>query len=157
MLKIISLMAREKLLIPVEEKASNYSSAKTELMKEMVSYLQSHYGEKITLESMAKKIPFVSKYFCRFLRVILGKHGGIFELFPYGTGREIFVETDQRILDISLRVGFENFSYFIKIQGGLRLYPLQLSSKQALKLKAKKPAGERVSPAPVPWLLLLYF
>lgn len=23
-------------------------------------------------------------------------------------------ETDQRILDISLRVGFENFSYFIK-------------------------------------------
>lgn len=24
------------------------------------------------------------------------------------------LETDQRILDISLRVGFENFSYFIK-------------------------------------------
>ena len=115
LLKIISLMAREKLLIPVEEKASNYSSAKTELMKEMVSYLQSHYGEKITLESMAKKFHLSPKYFCRFFKGNFGKSMVEYlNYFRMEQAAKYLLETDQRILDISLRVGFENFSYFIK-------------------------------------------
>lgn len=115
LLKIISLMAREKLLIPVEKKASQYSSAKTELMKEMVSYLQSHYEEKITLDEIAKRFNLSPKYFCRFFKENFGK--GMVEYLNYFRMEQAakrLLETDQRILDVALGVGFENFSYFIK-------------------------------------------
>lgn len=115
LLKILSYLAAENQFLKIEEGPSNSKDYKLHVLKQVVTYIQEHYSEKIYIQQLADEVNMNSQYFCRFFKSMTGKtptdyinHHRIEKAI------HLLSTTDQKIIDISLSVGFDNFSYFIK-------------------------------------------
>lgn len=115
LLKILSYLASENQFIEIEEKTPTSKDYKLTLLKQVVTYIHQHYTEKIYVEKLAYEVNMNPQYFCRFFKSMTGK-----TLTDYINHHRIekavhlLSTTNQKIIDISLNVGFDNFSYFIK-------------------------------------------
>lgn len=83
--------------------------------KAIVSYIEEHYSEPVSLAQIAAQIGCNHQYLCRFFKDIAGITP-IQYLILYRISRAAFLlaNTDQSILEISMDCGFENVSYFIR-------------------------------------------
>lgn len=83
--------------------------------KSLVSYMDAHYFEAISLEDLAEHISCNSQYLCRMFRDITGTSP-----IQFLIGKRIdfaciqLKETTKSIMEISLDCGFDNVSYFIR-------------------------------------------
>ena len=83
--------------------------------KTIVSYIEEHYSDPISLQQIADTIPCNPQYLCRFFKTIAGITP-IQYLIQYRIKRASFLltNTSQPVLEIAMDCGFENFSYFIR-------------------------------------------
>ncbi len=98
------------------QKNNSESLAKIELIKEVISLIQKNYKKDLTSQMMAREINLSKYYFCRLFKSVTGKTP-IEYLNFYRINQAVSLlqkYKDRKILDISIDVGFNNFSYFIR-------------------------------------------
>lgn len=115
LLEIFSLMVRHHMLLPAGEAMSASDARKVERYKSVISYIENHYAEPVTLQMLADTIPCNSQYLCRFFREISGE-SPIQYLISYRLERacSLLRQTSKPITEIALDCGFDNISYFIR-------------------------------------------
>ncbi len=113
LLYIIGLVAaaRELTQHPMQPK----EEYRTQLLREIVEYLGEHCIERMRLTEVAARFGLSPQYFSTFFKENTGRsliqHLNFLRI---ERASRLLRETDQPILEISLSVGFENVSYFIK-------------------------------------------
>lgn len=115
LLNLFSLMVEYNLLLPAKEAVSAADARKIGRYKTIISYMEEHYAEPITLQQLADTIPCNSQYLCRFFREIAGE-SPIQYLISYRLERActLLLQTPAPITEIALNCGFDNISYFIR-------------------------------------------
>ena len=84
-------------------------------LKRVLRYIEEHYGEEITLETLASVAGMNPKYFCRFFRQMTQKTPvGYLNYYRIECAREQLSTTSCTITEIALNCGFNDVSYFIK-------------------------------------------
>lgn len=115
LLELFRLMAEHRMLLPAKEAVSEADSRKINRYKTIVSYIEAHYGEPVSLQQLADTIPCNSQYLCRFFREIAGM-SPIRYLIVYRLERasELLLRTKKPVTEIAFDCGFDNISYFIR-------------------------------------------
>lgn len=112
LLALVAEGAGNGLLRSVPRPAHDY---RTQLMREIVAYLNEHCTEPLRLPEVAQHFGMSPQYFCSFFKAHLGRpfvqHINFLRI---ERASHLLRETDQPIMEIGFAVGFENFSYFIK-------------------------------------------
>lgn len=89
---------------------------KVERLRVILSYLHQNYGEKVTLEDVAKQVGLCKSECCRFFRRQMRQ--SLFEyLLDYRVGRSLplLKAGDATVAEVASRVGFSNPAYFSKV------------------------------------------
>jgi AraC-like DNA-binding protein len=85
-------------------------------LEKVLTYLQVHYNEPISLESAAKIACMSTCYFCKFFKRITGKTFKEFILrLRIDKAKELLLKGDLNITKIAYETGFESHSYFDRI------------------------------------------
>ena len=86
-----------------------------EKFQRVLTYIESHYMQAISLENLAKTTGFTPKYFCKFFRFMTGI-SPIDYVNKYRVERacELLLNSDLHVSDVSLHCGFNDISYFIR-------------------------------------------
>ena len=84
-----------------------------EKMKRILSYIEAHFSEPISVEKVAELTYYSKSHFMKFFKTYTGK-GFTEYLNDYRLARaaEMLRATDLSLLEIAARSGFENLSYF---------------------------------------------
>lgn len=108
-------ICRHRLLLSTDTVLSAASIRKITRYKTIISYMEKHYQEPITLQQLSALIPCNSQYLCRFFREIAGVSPMQY-LIAYRIDRACFLllHTTLPVTEIALDCGFENISYFIR-------------------------------------------
>ena len=87
----------------------------SEKYKKLLTYIQTHYREQITLEEISKFCNMSPKYFCRYFKNNFGKtFVNYLNHFRIEKACVQLSETSDSIIKIALDNGFHNISYFNK-------------------------------------------
>jgi AraC-like DNA-binding protein/quercetin dioxygenase-like cupin family protein len=92
---------------------------KIERLRVILAYLHQHYGEKITLEDVAKEVGLCKSECCRFFRRQMRQ--SLFDyLLDYRIGRSLPLlrEGKATVAEVASLVGFSNPAYFSKVFRG---------------------------------------
>lgn len=83
--------------------------------KKIVSYVEKHYTEKISLEQLAGEARCNPQYLCHFFKEIADVSPVQYLIgYRIDKAREMLKDTTKTVLEVSLDCGFENVSYFIR-------------------------------------------
>jgi AraC-like DNA-binding protein len=87
-----------------------------ERLKQVLSYIQHHYHEPIRLKDLADVLGMSEEHFCRFFKKTM-KRSPVSYMNEYRMqqAKILLADSDSKILDIALQVGFDNLSYFITV------------------------------------------
>lgn len=107
------------LLVSNQTKTGDVSAFRTkslEKMKTILKYVEEHYDETITVDDMATLVYYSKSHFMKFFKAHMGT-GFIEYLNDYRlTMAERLLRTSEcSVLDIAVRSGFDNLSYFNRI------------------------------------------
>ena len=95
--------------------AASPASRKAEQLKPALEYIESHYGQPITLEALARRTGLSPKYFCRFFRAIV--HRSPIDYVNYyrvECASHFLTSTDMTVAEIAQHCGYNDSSFFIK-------------------------------------------
>lgn len=115
LLELFHLLTTYGMLLPAKEVISEADARKVGRYKTIISYIENHYGEPISLQQLADTIPCNSQYLCRFFREIAGE-SPIQYLISYRLEKScsFLRKTSKPVTEIALDCGFDNISYFIR-------------------------------------------
>lgn len=83
--------------------------------KKVLSYIEDHYTEHITLEDLAKIAGMNPKYFCRFFREMSFRTPiDYVNYYRIERACEQLSTTNTTIIEVALNCGYNDISYFIK-------------------------------------------
>ena len=88
---------------------------KAEQLKPALEYIETHYGQGITLEELARLTGMSPKYFCRFFRAIV--HRSPIDYVNYyrvECASHFLTATDMTVAEIAQHCGYNDSSFFIK-------------------------------------------
>lgn len=106
----------EHKLYSLRSKEKEQVSYRLKQLKQVLRYIEDHYAEEITLETLASIAGMNPKYFCRFFRQITQRTPiDYVNYYRIECAREQLSTTDMTITDAALNCGFNDISYFIKI------------------------------------------
>lgn len=102
-------------IIPCSSLQSASEKERIDRYKRIVSYMETNFGEKVTLEQLAEAAQCNPQYLCHFFKEIAGI-SPIQYLITYRVqkAQEMLKDSTKTVLEISLDCGFENVSYFIR-------------------------------------------
>lgn len=84
-------------------------------LKQVIGFIQENYGEQISLQALSDMCFMSPNYFCQYFKQEIGKTPIAFmNEYRIEKACELLSESDLPISDVSLQVGFNNFSYFIR-------------------------------------------
>jgi AraC-like DNA-binding protein len=115
LIKILSLVfASGRFLRPADTSIA-LGAKNQQQLKEILSYIESHYEGRIYLDHIADHFHMSAKYFSQYFKKNFGR-GFVEYLNHYRIEKacELLVTTNMHIMDISFSTGFDNFSYFIR-------------------------------------------
>lgn len=115
LLELLSVMTEEGFLQQTDSAWSAADKLKVSRYKEIVSYIEKHYAESISLKDLADTVSCNGQYLCRFFKEITGS-SPIQYLIAYRIERAcvLLSDTTMSVLEISMECGFDNASYFIR-------------------------------------------
>lgn len=106
----------EHKLYSLRTKEKEQVSYRLKQLKQVLRYIEEHYAEEITLETLASLAGMNPKYFCRFFRQITQRTPiDYLNYYRIECAREQLSTTDTTITEVALNCGFNDISYFIKI------------------------------------------
>ena len=88
---------------------------KAEQLKPALEYIEQHYGQHISLETLARLTGFSPKYFCRYFRTIV--HRSPIDYLNYyriECAAHFLAATDMNVAEVAVHCGFADSSAFIK-------------------------------------------
>lgn len=88
---------------------------KAEQLKPALEYIETHYGQNITLESLARLTGMSPKYFCRFFKTIV--HRSPIDYVNYyrvECASHFLTSGDMTVAEIAQHCGYNDSSFFIK-------------------------------------------
>ena len=88
---------------------------KAEQLKPALEYIETHYGQPITLESLARLTGMSPKYFCRFFKTIV--HRSPIDYVNYyrvECASHFLTSGDMTVAEIAQHCGYNDSSFFIK-------------------------------------------
>lgn len=89
---------------------------KVRKFKKVLTYIEEHYKEPITLADMAKQCGMNRNYFCRAFKEYTSKTPVEYlNYYRIESACEQIVGTDDKLIDIAMNCGFNDYSYFIKV------------------------------------------
>lgn len=113
LLYMIGLLASAHML--VQRPMRPGEEYRVQMLREIIEYLAEHCTEKLRLNDVAARFGLSPQYFCSFFKENSGRtlvqHINFLRI---ERASRLLRETEEPILEISLNVGFENVSYFIK-------------------------------------------
>lgn len=113
--KLLSIFAREKLLIEINSDLRNISYKEAQI-KKAIEYIHTNFNKKIYIDDIASTIGLNTQYFCRFFKSIIGKTPiEYINRYRINVASEYLQKNDASIIEVCFKVGFENQSYFIKL------------------------------------------
>lgn len=84
-------------------------------LKNVLTYMEEHYSEKITLSELAEAAGLTPKYLCRSFMSLTGKTPMLYlNEYRIDSACEMLRKTDKTMLDIAVSCGFSDQSYFVK-------------------------------------------
>lgn len=93
-----------------------YNPAEDERIKKMLSYIQEHYNEKLTVADLAYEVHVSERECYRLFQNLLGITPGEFLIsLRLQKAQELLRYTSKSILEIALETGFVTGSYFCKV------------------------------------------
>ena len=107
-------LARGKALAEMDVAAPQVSQ-KAEQLKPALEYIETHYGQQITLDTLARLTGLSPKYFCRFFRAIV--HRSPIDYVNYyrvECASHFLSTTDMTVAEIAQHCGYNDSSFFIK-------------------------------------------
>ena len=85
-------------------------------VKQIVSYIESHYTEPITIQSTADYLGFSESHFMRYFKETMGtSFVDYLRDYRLTIASRLLTTSDSSILDIAAESGFENLSYFNRV------------------------------------------
>lgn len=82
-------------------------------MKKVMKYIEDHYSEKISIAEIAGEVGCAPSYFMRIFKKNIGvSFIEYLNDFRIDTGARLLKETSSSIMEIAMKVGFDNLSYF---------------------------------------------
>ncbi|GFR37133.1 putative HTH-type transcriptional regulator YdeC [Insulibacter thermoxylanivorax] len=95
---------------------SRSEALRIERLKQVLSYIHRHYQEPIRIKDLAEELNMSEEHFCRFFKKMM-KRSAVSYINEYRMqqAKMLLTETDSKILDVALQVGFDNLSYFITV------------------------------------------
>ena len=108
-----ALSARRALAL-LDMAASQFNQ-KADQLKPALEYIETHYGQQITLEALARLTGLSPKYFCRFFRTIV--HRSPIDYVNYyriECASHFLTATDMTVAEIAQHCGYNDSSFFIK-------------------------------------------
>lgn len=91
------------------------SGQKAEQLKPALEYIESHYGQNITLDELARLTGLSAKYFCRYFKTIV--HRSPIDYLNYyriECASYFLISSDMTIAEIAQHCGYNDSSFFIK-------------------------------------------
>lgn len=115
LLEMIRILWQEGYLVSSSSVQTAAEKEKADRYKRVVSYMEEHYAEQVSLQDLADTAGCNPQYLCRVFRDIAGVPP-IRYLIRYRIERakELLDNSTENILEISMDCGFENVSYFIR-------------------------------------------
>ena len=95
--------------------ATPHINQKAEQLKPALEYIETHYGQPITLDTLARLTGLSPKYFCRFFRTIV--HRSPIDYVNYyrvECASHFLTTTDMTVAEIAQHCGYNDSSFFIK-------------------------------------------
>ncbi|WP_138493322.1 AraC family transcriptional regulator [Paenibacillus pinistramenti] len=87
-----------------------------ERLKKVLLYIQQEYDKPIRLKDLAELIPMSEGQFCRFFKSMTGQTPvDYINSYRIRQAAGMLTQTERKISDIALEVGFDNISYFIRV------------------------------------------
>lgn len=100
----------------VTEKSVMKSSVKTNQIKEILSYLKTHYNDTLSLHDIAEYFHLSEGHLCRMFKDVTGKTlTDYLNYYRITMSTSLLLKTDMSITQIAISVGFNNVSYFNKM------------------------------------------
>lgn len=114
--QVLAVLVREKALLAAPAQPTAARKKKMETLRQILSYIDDHLQEKLTLEQIASHFYMSSHYFCRFFKENLGKTPtGYINSLRLERACALLSHSDLSVLEVSLSCGFNNLSYFIRL------------------------------------------
>lgn len=99
-----------------QERAEVPRSQKLSVLKRIISYMNCHYKERLTLDSIAASGSISKSGCCELFKMYINKSPiEYLTRLRLRKGLDLLVQTDMTVLEISLEVGFSGASYFTEI------------------------------------------
>lgn len=94
----------------------NPNTERNQYVKKAKNYIEQHYEERIRLEDMAKNLHVNANYFSSLFKRETGQNFiDYINQIRIHKAMELLQKTEDKIFEISIHVGYSNFSYFNKI------------------------------------------
>ncbi len=85
-------------------------------LRQAFDYIETSYGEMVTLEDLARAAGMTPKYFCRFFREVTNRTPVEYlNHYRVESAAEKLTETNVSVTDVAYACGFNDLSYFIRI------------------------------------------
>ena len=111
--KTLGFLYRAGIIVNAEEA---YRTREVEKIAPVLSYINTHYNEDITLEFASSMLGFDSSYFCRIFKAAVGATFTEYLNFVrIYRAEKLLSKTSMSILEISEAVGFSSVSYFNRV------------------------------------------
>lgn len=111
---------------------------KAEQIKPALEYIEQHYGQHISLDTLAKLTGFSPKYFCRYFRTIV--HRSPIDYLNYyrvECAAHFLATADMNVAEVAMHCGFSDSSAFIKL---FRKYKGTTPKQYKMRLQEKNGA-----------------
>jgi AraC-like DNA-binding protein len=92
------------------------NSEKIKRLKQVLEYIEQHFHERLTIKELGAIIQMSEGHFSRFFKSLVKMTPiDYINHLRINKAAKLLIETERSILDISLEVGFDNMSYFIRV------------------------------------------
>lgn len=112
---VLSKIYTNGIVLPAK-KNHTVNLQKTDRLKQVLSYIHSRYSESIKLKDLADEINMSEEHFCRFFKQMTQKSPVEYiNYYRMQKASKYLENSDKKVVEIALDVGFDNLSYFISV------------------------------------------
>lgn len=113
--RLLFLLKQRNQMVSTDNVLNAAEKEKIDRYKRVVTYVQKHFAQKVTLEELAGEARCNPQYLCHFFKEI-AEVSPIQYLILYRLERakEMLKDTTKPVLEVSMDCGFDNVSYFIR-------------------------------------------